>query len=138
MESIVVPPGAYESKYHAQTINMNITLEAVRRLFDDIDRQMALELNRSREICQLVEKVNYNDFNTFAEIIAKIDLSAISEYESSGKVDLQPKDAPAASILRKFAAGITDIIEEGPEERKVKFADMIYTNLDKLREINKK
>jgi|JI6StandDraft_1071083.scaffolds.fasta_scaffold02141_24 hypothetical protein len=59
---------------------MNITFEGIRRLFDDIDRQMALELNRSREICRLVEGVNYDDFQTYAEIIAKIDLSAPLEY----------------------------------------------------------
>lgn len=59
---------------------MNITFEGIRRLFDDIDRQMALELNRSREICRLAEGVNYDDFQTYAEIIAKIDLSAPLEY----------------------------------------------------------
>lgn len=43
-------------------------------------------------------------------------------------------------ILRKFAEVGEEEEEEGgeEEEKRVKFADMLYTNLDKLREMKKK
>lgn len=86
-----------------------------------------------------MEDINYDEFRTYAEIIMKIDLSSTPEYEGSAKNETRPKEAPAASILRKFAGEAADIVEEeAAEDRKVKFADMIYTNLDKLREVTKK
>lgn len=41
---------------------MNITMEAIRRLLENVDYQMALELNRSREVCNLVDNIHYDEF----------------------------------------------------------------------------
>lgn len=42
LQHITIPSSAYESKFHSETINKNVTFESIRRLLEDIDKNLTL------------------------------------------------------------------------------------------------
>ena len=114
MGQVVVPDSAYQSKFHSETINKNITFESIKRLLEDIDKALALELSKSKELSRFVSTVDFDHFGEYANILVSVDVS-----------EGLPANAVTA-IEKAFApAG---------EAKKVKFGDMIFTNMSSLRE----